>query len=236
MKKKLLVLTSFIALSATLAACGESTISYKGSNSRSHGSTNGEYVSPYQQYGYDTTPYTPRFNDYDTTGANTFRINLLNYGYIINGQTFYPSEVSGDIYDVTPQSISQGYDYVHIMRVDRNGFFLYSVGSDKIYRFASSSEAQIIQMGLYDYDNNGVKDIVTWGENKSASQYVLNIFDMSKSTLFNVTKLSFSHPDDLSLFFYDSGIYINQKKVYYVDGEFYCTSIFNYTRPTYYTT
>ncbi len=234
MKKKLLLLTSLIVVATSLAGCGEVTVSYKGhigsrvaisSESSSKSSvTPTEYVSPYVAYGYDTSYYQPDYNSYSTKGVAQF----LNDSHI--DSRGFPT------YNVTPKSISNLTDEIQIMTIRDNTYalFLYLPSQKNSFPMCSDIDAQAMQIGLNDYDSNGVDDIVIWSQDKTTSSYIIDIFDMTRKGLLNVVRLSFEHPDDLLFFIYETGFYVNQHKVYYVSGQFYCTGVFDYRYPSYY--
>lgn len=235
MKKKLLLFTSLIMIATSLAGCGEVTVSYKGirspissskssSSSKSIPTSVGEYVSPYVAYGYDEAYYMPDYNSYSTKGVAQF----LNDSHIDSRD--FPT------YNVTPKSISNLTDEIQIMYIRDTTYalFLYLPSQKNSFPLSSDIHAQAMQIGLNDYDSNGVDDIVIWSQDKTTSRYIIDIFDMSKNRLLTVTKLSFEHPDDLLFFIYETGFYVNQHKVYYVSGQFYCTGVFDYTYPSYY--
>lgn len=234
MKKKLLLFTSLIMIATSLAGCGEVTVSYKGIrspissskssiSSKSISTSVGEYVSPYVAYGYDTSYYQPDYNSYSIKGVAQF----LNDCHI--DPRDFPT------YNVTPKSISDRTDEIQIMTIrdTTNALFLYLPSQKSSFPLSGDLNAQAMQIGLNDYDSNGVDDIVIWSQDKTASRYIIDIFDMTRRGLLNVVRLSFEHPDDLLFFIYETGFYVNQHKVYYVNGQFYCTGVFDYTYPTY---
>lgn len=231
MKKKLLLFTSLIMITTSLAGCGEVTVSYKGirspiSSSRSSISSKsistsvGEYVSPYAAYGYDETYFMPDYNTFSTVWSQEFKEDTGRYE-------------TGSLYNVTPYSISDNNDEIQILCSNNYDTYIYFPNTHQVFELSYRVSTQIMQMGFNDYDNNGIDDIVIWSQDKKSSVYLIDIFDMSAKRLLNVTKIIFENPDDVLFFIYTSGFYVNQHKVYYVDGQFYCTGVFNYTYPTY---
>ena len=232
MKKKLLLFTSLIMIATSLAGCGEVTVSYKGirspisssksskssSSSKSISTSVGEYVSPYVAYGYDETYYMPDYNTFSTVWSQEFKEDSS-----IN--------TSNPIYNVTPRSILTYTDKIQIMHFTYNTY-IYFVDKHQSFPLNYAVNHQIMQMGICDYDSNGIDDIVVWAQSKQTSEYIINIFNTANNRYFTVTKLSYEHPDDLLFFIYNYGFYVNQHKVYYVNGQFYCTGVFDYVYPT----
>lgn len=225
-------------IATSLAGCGEVSVSYKGirspisssrsskssksySSSKSISTSVGDYVSPYVAYSYDETYYQPDYNSYSTEYVQQF---------------LYRNSIDTDgapIYNVTPRSISNRDDGVHILNVHgSNVSFLFIPRLNETYILTYNEDNQIMQMGFNDYDSNGVEDIVIWSINKETSEYIIDIVDATDKEMFNVVNLHFQHPNDLLFFIYESGFYVNQKKVYYVNGQFYCTGVFDYVYPT----
>ena len=217
-----------ILLSLCLTGCGEISVSYKGSRDVSFvGIT--EEDDPW--YGVD-------YNSKNTDGASEFSTAIRTRGYVSpTGMTGSDPEVfpEGGVYNVTPPSISETDSGTQLFYTKDYGLMLYY--GIRAYQFPR--DYIVLKTAFIDFDSNGIKDIVVWSyTGKSKGYYYLDFFDASDEHFFNVAKLRYSSKDAFTFLIRDKAnnpaVYINDKKVYYVDNQFYCTGVFEYTKPAYY--
>lgn len=213
-----------ILLSLCLTGCGEVDISYKASNP-----IVGEVLDPYYGIDYKST---------NTVGVDDFTNAVRTRGYIDkSGKAGADPEIfpEGEVYNVTPLSISEVSSDTQLFYNSDYGLLLYT--SLHIVQFPTNHI--VLKTAFIDYDNNGIKDIVFWSyTGKNRGSYYLDYFDRMRDRFFNVTELKYSSVGSFQFLIRDQvnnpAVYINDKKVYYVDNQFYCTGVFEYTKPAYY--
>jgi len=233
MKKRLLLL---LCLSTILVGCGEVTVSYKGSSQRTSRtiSTSTKVVEydPYYGINYSST---------STDGVEDFITKFNTIGYrgipLVGISRFTPT--TENTFNVTPRSISETNPSVKIFYMKDLGISI-QIGRT-IYCYTSTEESGTIQkMGYQDYDANGVYDIVIWSfTGKERGFYTLDYLDLTIEEFFNVGTLQCEDRNDFEFAILNSSsagpiVYINNKRLYYVNNQFYCTGIFEYRYPSYY--
>ena len=233
MKKRLLLL---LCLSTVLIGCGEVTVSYKGSGQRTSRTTSTSTevveIDPYYGINYGST---------NTYGVEEFIDRFNTYGY--RGMSIedasHTTPTSDNTFNVTPRGISELDTSIKVFYMKDAGIFIQT--DRMIYCYVSTEKQKTIEkFAFHDYDNNGATDIVIWTRTgKSRGFYMLDYFDASRTEFFCVGSLQYESRDDFEFTILQSSSsgpipYINNKRVYYVNNQFYCTGIFDYRYPTYY--
>ena len=230
MKKKLLLISAFIALTASIVGCGETTVTHIASGSRSK-----DPATFVADSNYDLSYYEFDMNN-EVKGYSSFREDLLDNGYILNGQTYPFTNVFDHTLDTTSKSISDQTDTFRM-------YFIYSSGQAYVhfpdkheaYLFYTERQTNTIQIGCVDYNNDGALDIVSWAYDSVHCEYRIDIFDTKTYRMFAVGPIVCSTgKEDYTFHFYGNSFYINGNKVYYSNGTFQCKRVFNNQFPSYY--
>lgn len=101
------------------------------------------------------------------------------------------------------------------------GSYFIRIG-DTLYSYNSGRMGDYIQMCLWDYDNNGVDDIVLSSTAGSGILYLnTEIFDVTTKAVKKLSTVYLRSAYMFELQFDGTSIYIDGNKVEYVDGEFY---------------
>lgn len=225
-------LFSLVLLSLCLTGCGEVSVSYKAGNVGSFNTdpSSDSYILD-SWYGID-------YGSTNTDGASEFSTAVRIRGYIDKSGKAGPNAdifPEGGVYNVTPRSISETDSDTKMFYNKDYGLLIYY--GVRVYQFPTNNI--VLKTAFIDYDNNGIKDIVFWSyTSKNKGYYYLDFFDANQECFFNVTQLKYLSKGSFEFMIKDQAnnpaVYINEKKVYYVDGQFYCTGVFEYTKPAYY--
>ncbi len=110
---------------------------------------------------------------------------------------------------------------IELFQNKQYGSYFIRIG-DKLYSYNSGRMGDYIQMCLWDYDNNGVDDIVLCSTSGSGILYLnTEIFDVTTKAVKKLSTVYLMYAYMFELQFDGSSIYIDKNKVEYVDGEFY---------------
>ncbi len=177
----------------------------------------------------------------DTTNAEKFADALNERGYIINGEvsTSYAHLNASDVRNITPKGIKKYYSDLDVFATGgHHTFILYK---DIVYRFSLKHDSNIM---LWDYDKNGILDIVNYSTGGSCFLFsMITMFDMKNMSSFiafrkDITEYGLekmqNNEDPNYPFEYKNGIiYINGQKLVYEDGKFSLGSLMEPTEPIY---
>jgi hypothetical protein len=149
------------------------------SDRRTEASTSNETNNPSRNTQSETGYFIP---DYDTTNnlhCDEFLKILKSDGYIRGGEKDYNYNTDNitRIVNITPKSISDETSDIEVFFVSNIHCFL--VVNHTIYRYDTFGGYHH-QLCLWDYDNNGTKDLVSYNTSGSGLSYMsVDIFDLT---------------------------------------------------------
>ena len=222
MKKKLLVLTSFIALVAATVGCGETFISYKASNSTSQSllassSTSKKIVYTNDSFSY----YAPNYND-EKYQTRAFVRDLIDTDLVSEKTVDYHAA------NVTPDAILERSENIEIYYVEElDEYFVYYPNGPIIHPFSSGNNGVFQQIGLVDLYRDGHVDVVAWSINRQEKTYSLDYYDSMNRRMGRAAVLSYDDEQDYVFRLDQNYCYINNTQVEYFNGVIYCPGIFN---------
>jgi|GEM_PF-2529083 len=164
------------------------------------------------------------YNDGDSINVELACSMLEEGGYIsvIDGSVYtdYTADASR-LRNCTPDFIREKRADIELFQTDDNAYFLRI--ADKLYRFDTPGGFHM-KMCLWDYDKNGIDDLVfyhSWG----SGNYVVeaSVLDVCMGTRMSILSRSAEVGHGFNLD-YDAGrkmIYLYRNVVEYFDGEFY---------------
>lgn len=180
-------------------------------------------------YCFTSTEHTDEFlkllkeNGYYTTAVNEAGEPVRSINKTYNTDNIEK------IYNITPQSIKDVRPDVELF-YDQNTEFL-KIGNE-IYRFGTFG-GYYHQMYMWDYDGNGVKDLVMrHSQGSGISSMRVSLFDLTKKVsrgICGTSMLSYESIDSfmnsLKTEFINGSVYINGNVLTYQNGNFHCDHV-----------
>lgn len=173
---------------------------------------------------HDAKKYVPDYETSNTHNADLFLETLKRDGYH-NGDKMdknYNTDGISLVVNITPRSISENEPELEVFYI-RPGYHCFMMYKGEIYRYDNFA-LRHHKLALWDYDGNGIKDLVTYCSGGSGISYlgvyVTDLTTMKEQSVF-VSGLSYGEPG----FYFDcdgESIFINGEKVTYSNGEFHC--------------
>ena len=189
-------------------------------------STSNEINNPSKNTQSETGYFIP---DYDTTNnlhCDVFLKNLKSDGYIRGGEKDYNYNTDNItcIVNITPKSISDETSDIEVFCVDTHCFLMVN---HIIYRYDTFGGFHH-QLCLWDYDNNGTKDLVSYNTSGSGLAYMsVGIFDLTSFEEIQVISRMILNEPVFSFECKNGVIYIDGEELTYSNGNFHCNSFNN---------
>ena len=172
---------------------------------------------------WDRARYVPDYKSTSTLRADEFLEKLKAHGYHVGDtvETGFHSENIESVFNITPAGISEENADLEFFCVYPAGFcfFMYK---GEIYRYDTFGGYHHF-LALWDYDGNGVKDIVSYDTFGSGIPH-LGVFvkDLTTMESINVYTRNILSEPGFSFDFDGKNIYIDGEKLTYSDGKFHC--------------
>ena len=177
-----------------------------------------------------TGDFTPDYDTTNTLHCDEFLKKLKSDGYIRDSEKDcnYNTDNITRIVNITPKSISDETSDIEVFCVNDAHCFL--MVNHTIYRYDTFGGYHH-QLCLWDYDNNGTKDLVSYNTSGSGLSYMsVDIFDLTSFEGIQViTRMTLNEPA-FSFECKNGVIYIDGEELTYSNGSFHCNS-FNKDTP-----
>ena len=168
--------------------------------------------------------YAPNYNSSNSFNTELFIDILKRDGCYQNGENDrnFNADNIRLVVNITPKSITDETNDMAIFLV-KDGYNCFLMKDQKIYRYDTFGGCHL-QLCLWDYDGNGIKDLVSYQTFGSGLSYLgVSIFDLSTMEEHNVITRDFD-TEAFSFEFKNGIIYIDGEKLTYKNGQFYCKS------------
>ena len=214
--KKLIAFILSMTFMLALAGCS--------SDRRTEASTSNETNNPSKNTQSETGYFVPDYNTTNNLHCDEFLENLKSDGYIRGGEKDYNYNTDNitRTVNITPKSISDETSDIEVFWVSDAHCFL--MVNHTIYRYDTFGGYHH-QLCLWDYDNNGTKDLVsynTWGS--GLSYMSVGIFDLTSFEEIQVITRMILNEPGFSFECKNGVIYIDGEELTYSNGSFHCNS------------
>ncbi len=165
--------------------------------------------------------YHPDYDSTSTLHFDEFIETLKRDGYYAGGVNYrnYNTNNIDHVYNITPKSISDETDELEIFYV-KDACHCFMMYKGTIYRY----DTIVGQLCLWDYDENGTKDLFSyyiWGS--GLCYQTVSVTDLSTMTSTTLMQKNVINLDDLFEFEIKDGvIYIEGRELTFDDGRFSC--------------
>ena len=172
---------------------------------------------------WDEARYTPDYNSTSTLHADDFLKKLKKDGYH-QGDEIRKDYNTGNIqniYNITPQGISEEAPDLEIFLV-KDAYHCFMMYKGEIYRYETFGGYHH-RLVLWDYDGNGVKDLVSYHSWGSGVSYLsVDVTDLSTMQTLPVISRGVLWEPEFTFAFDGESVYIDGEKLTYSDGAFHC--------------
>ena len=171
---------------------------------------------------WDEEKYTPDYASTSTLHADAFLEKLKTDGYHRGDEidkNYNTSNITG-IYNITPQAILEEKPDLEIFLV-KDGYHCFLTFKGEIYRYDTFGGYHY-RLVLWDYDGNGVKDLVSyhsWGS--GISRLSVSITDLTTMETYTVVSRIVPPFPGFSFAFDGENVFIDGEKLTYSDGSFH---------------
>lgn len=171
---------------------------------------------------WDEEKYTPDYASTSTLHADVFLEKLKKDGYHRGDEidkNYNISNITG-IYNITPQAILEEDPDLELFYV-KDGYHSFLMFKGEIYRYDTVG-GYYYRLVLWDYDGNGVKDLVSyhsWGS--GISRLSVSITDLTTFETYTVATRSFPSSPILGFAFDGENVFVDGTKLSYSDGGFH---------------
>ena len=168
--------------------------------------------------------FVPDYQTDSTLHADLFLTLLKRDGYDLNGETNRNYNTNGitSVTNITPKSISDERSDVEIFLVSSAHCFL--MVDQKIYRYETFGGYHH-QICLWDYDGNGVKDLVSYHSYGSGIPYLgVSVLDLTSMENRNIKSVNLLVNPPFSFAYEDGKILLDGEELICRDGEFLCSA------------
>ena len=172
---------------------------------------------------WDEARYTPDYNSTSTLHADTFLENLKKDGYHQDGEIRkdYAVENIKGVFNITPAGISEEDPDLEIFLV-KDGYHCFMTYKGEIYRYDTFGGYHH-RLVLWDYDGNGVKDLVSYHSSGSGVSYLsVDVTDLATMQTLPVLSRGILWEPGFSFAFDGEYVYLDGEKLTYSDGAFHC--------------
>ena len=192
------------------------------SDIRTEASTPNETNNPSENTQIDPGYFIPDYKTTNDLHCDEFLEILKSDGYISGGKRDYNYNTDNitRIVNITPKSISDETSDIEVFSV--NDIHCFLMVNHTIYRYETTGGYHH-QLCLWDYDNNGTKDLVSYNTSGSGLCYMsVDIFDLTSFERIRVISRMISHQPGFSFECKNGAIYIDGKELTYSGGSFHC--------------
>ena len=214
--KKLIALILSMTFMLALAGCS--------SDRGTQASTSNETNNPSQNIQGEPGYFIPNYDTANNLHCDEFLENLKSDGYIRGGEKDYNYNTNNitRIVNITPKSISDETSDIEVFWVSDTHCFL--MVNHTIYRYDTSGGYHH-QLCLWDYDQNGTKDLVSYNTSGSGLSYMsVDIFDLTSFEEITVIARMILNEPRFSFECENGVIYIDGEELTYSNGSFHCNS------------
>ena len=214
--KKLIAFILSMTFMLALAGCS--------SDRRTEASTSNETNNPSKNTQSETGYFIPDYNTTNNLHCDEFLENLKSDGYIRGGEKDYNYNTDNitRTVNITPKSISDETSDIEVFWVSDAHCFL--MVNHTIYRYDTIGGYHH-QLCLWDYDNNGTKDLVSYNTSGSGLFYMsVDIFDLTSFEQIQVISRMILNEPRFSFECKNGAIYIDGEELTYSNGSFHCNS------------
>jgi len=172
---------------------------------------------------WDEPSYTPDYNSTSTLHSDVFLEKLKKDGYHRGDEIdkdYHTENITG-IFNITPQAIMEENPDLELFYV-KDGYHCFMMYKGEIYRYDTFGGYHH-RLVLWDYDGNGVKDLVSYCSYGSGVSYLsVGITDLTTMKAQQVITRGVLWEPGFSFAFDGENIYIDGKKLTFSNGEFHC--------------
>lgn len=175
----------------------------------------------------DEKNYTPDYESTSTLHADVFFEKLKKDGYHRGDEIdkgYNTHNIKG-IYNITPQAILEENPDLEFFYV-KDGYHCFMMYRGEIYRYDTFGGYHH-RLVLWDYDGNGVKDLISYQSFGSGISYlsvmITDLATMETQTV--ITRNTLSGPG-FRFSFDGKNVYIDDEKLVYENGAFHCGDLF----------
>ena len=172
---------------------------------------------------WDEQKYTPDYDSTSTHHADVFLEKLKKDGYHRGDEidkNYNTDNITG-IFNITPQAILEENPDLELFCV-KDGYHCFMMYKGEIYRYDTFGGYHH-RLVLWDYDGNGVKDLVSYCSYGSGVSYLsVGITDLTTMKAQQVITRGVLWEPGFSFAFDGENIYIDGKKLTFSNGEFHC--------------
>lgn len=176
---------------------------------------------------WDEQKYTPDYDSTSTHHADVFLEKLKKDGYHRGDEIdkdYHTENITG-IFNITPQAIMEENPDLELFYV-KDGYHCFMMYKGEIYRYDTFGGYHH-RLVLWDYDGNGVKDLVSYCSYGSGVSYLsVGITDLTTMKAQQVITRGVLWEPGFTFDYDGESIFIDGEKVEYVNGEFHCGTIF----------
>lgn len=166
--------------------------------------------------------YEPRYASVNGNHCEAFLECLEQDGYAGDGEIHRDFNVEGvqNIANITPKGILDATDDIEVFLLNRDYCFLW-IGQ-KVYRYDCFG-GRHYQLCLWDYDGNGVRDLVSYNTYGSGLLYLCaEVLDLTQMERKVIHVVNVDTEPSFSFRYKNDRVYLNGKEVTYSDGSFHC--------------
>lgn len=172
---------------------------------------------------WDEKKYTPDYDSTSTLHADVFLKKLKKDGYHRGDEidkNYNTDNIKG-IFNITPQAILEENPDLELFYI-KEGYHCFMMYKGEIYRYETFGGYHH-QLVLWDYDGNGVKDLVSYCSYGSGVSYLsVGITDLTTMKAQPIITRGILWEPGFSFAFDGENVYINGEKLTYSNGEFHC--------------
>ena len=171
--------------------------------------------------------YIPDYESTSTLNADIFLDKLKRDGYHLGDEIdkgYNTDNITG-IFNITPKGIAENNPDLEIFYV-KPGYHVFMMFKGEIYRYDTFGGYHHC-LALWDYDGNGIKDLVSFCSYGSGVSYLaVGITDLTTMKAQNIIRRGVLWEPGFTFDYDGEFIYIDGEKVEYVNGEFHCGTLF----------
>ena len=175
----------------------------------------------------DEKEYTPDYDSTSTLHADVFLDKLKRDGCHRGDEidTDYNTNNIESIFNITPQAILEENTDLELFYV-KPGYHCFLMYKEEIYRYDTFGGYHH-RLVLWDYDGNGIKDLVSYNSYGSGFSYLsVTITDLTSMEQQNVITRGILWEPGFSFAFDGESVFIDGEKLTYYGGEFHCGDVF----------
>ena len=214
--KKLIALVLLMTFIFSLAGCSLDRSTQENASNE----TNNSSKDLLSSIGY----CVPNYGSTNELHCDKFLKILKRDGYIRGGEKDYNYNTDNitRTVNITPKSISDETSDIEVFWVSDAHCFL--MVNHTIYRYDTFGGYHH-QLCLWDYDNNGTKDLVSYNTSGSGLSYMsVDIFDLTSFEGIQVIRRMILNEPEFSFECKNGVVYIDGEELTYSNGSFHCNS------------